>query len=134
MSDSTGAAIAYRYNSRNQCVRERRRINDGLFLIHSYGYDKGGRLIQAVVSEETAEGVKETSRTRYEYDKNGNCTHIRLPEGGEIRREYDAADRLILEEHAEKKSGIQNRTRVSMTLPETLRKSRPAGKKNGDRL
>ena len=113
VSDSTGAAIAYRYNSRNQCVRERRRINDGLFLIHSYGYDKGGRLIQAVVSEETAEGVKETSRTRYEYDKNGNCTHIRLPEGGEIRREYDAADRLILEEHAEKKSGIQNRTEFS---------------------
>ena len=72
-----------------------------------------GRLIQAVVSEETGEGVKETSRTRYEYDKNGNCTRIRLPEGGEIRREYDAADRLILEEHAEKKSGIQNRTEFS---------------------
>ena len=37
-------------------------------------------------------------------------THIQLPAGGEILREYDAANRLIAETHREERSGIDNRT------------------------
>ena len=48
--------------------------------------------------------------TRYEYDRNGNITRIQLPAGGEILREYDAANRLIAETHREERSGINNRT------------------------
>ncbi|MFR4350182.1 MAG: RHS repeat-associated core domain-containing protein [Roseburia sp.] len=110
VSDSTGAVVEYQYNSRNQCVRERRKVNETLFQIYRYVYDAAGRMVTAVSATETPEGVKDRSKTRYAYDKNGNCTWIQLPEGGEIRREYDAADRLIAEEHREKKSGIKNRT------------------------
>lgn len=39
---------------------------------------------------------------RNEYDRNGNLTRTCLPYGAEIRREYDAADRLISETHYEK--------------------------------
>ena len=48
--------------------------------------------------------------TRYEYDRNGNIIRIQLPAGGEILREYDAANRLIAETHREERSGIDNRT------------------------
>lgn len=37
---------------------------------------------------------------------------IRLPEGGEVLQEYDAADRLIAETHVDKKGGIHNRTEL----------------------
>ena len=37
--------------------------------------------------------------TSYEYDLNGNLVRIRLPYGGEIRRQYDEADRLTVETH-----------------------------------
>ncbi|RDY30426.1 RHS repeat domain-containing protein [Lachnotalea glycerini] len=47
---------------------------------------------------------------RKKRDKNGNQTRIQLPSGGEILREYDAADRLITETHKEKKSKIHNTT------------------------
>ena len=37
-------------------------------------------------------------------------THILLPAGGEILREYGAANRLTAETHREEASGIHNRT------------------------
>ena len=75
-----------------------------------YEYDKAGRLIKEVVSTRENDGRIEYAVTRYVYDKTGNCTYIRLPEGGEILREYNAADRLIAETHIDKKGGIHNRT------------------------
>ena len=44
------------------------------------------------------------------YDKNGNITKIKTPNGYEIVREYDSIDRLIRERHIEK-GGIDNTTK-----------------------
>lgn len=111
VKDSTGAVIEYRYNSRNQCIREKRKITEELFQLYRYVYDEGGRLISVLSAVQTPAGIKNGGKTRYTYDPSGNCIRIQLPEGGEIRREYDGADRLIAEEHREKKSGIKNRVR-----------------------
>ena len=63
-----------------------------------YSYDKSGRLIEIrqAVDKET------NAITTYEYDKNGNITKIKTPNGYEILREYDSIDRLISERHIEK--------------------------------
>ncbi len=86
MSDSTEAAIAYRYNSRNQCVRECRRINHGLFLIHSYGYDKAGNRTRRVLSP-SKDSNRSPVEELYRYDagnrlielvKQGSVTALRM--------------------------------------------------------
>ena len=50
---------------------------------------------------------------RHEYDRNGNMTRTILPSGAEILREYDPADRLVTEIHADPASGISNTTRFA---------------------
>ncbi len=46
--------------------------------------------------------------TEYTYDKNGNITKIKMPEGGCYYYEYDRDDRLIKERHVEENGEIQN--------------------------
>ena len=111
VSDSTGAVVEYRYNSRNQCVRERKKVREDLFQLYRYEYDEAGRMVSILSFSETAQGIRPRGKTRFTYDGNGNCTRIRLPAGGEILREYDEADRLVAEEHRERRSGIKNRIR-----------------------
>lgn len=110
VSDSTGAAVEYGYNSINQRVREKRRLRDGLYQIFLWKYDAAGRMVEQSSSIDRADGSQGFATTTYSYDKSGNITRILLPAGGEILREYDAADRLIAETHREKASGIHNRT------------------------
>ncbi len=112
VSDNTGASVQYQYNCKNQCIREERKLSDTQIQTVIYEYDKAGRLIKEAVSIKENDRRIEYASTRYEYDRTGNCTRIRLPEGGEVLREYDAADRLIAETHVDKKGGIHNRTEL----------------------
>ena len=113
VSDNTGASVQYQYNCKNQCTHEERKLSDTQTQTIVYEYDKAGRLIKEAVSTRENDGRIEYAVTRYGYDKTGNCTNIRLPEGGEILREYNAADRLIAETHIDKKGGIHNRTELT---------------------
>ena len=110
VSDNTGAEAAYAYNCRNQCISEKRKLGEDRTQTIRYAYDAAGRLVRRTVPSGKADGSSQPASTLYEYDKSGNCIRVRLPEGGEIRREYDAADRLISETHIDKKSGICNHT------------------------
>ena len=110
VSDNTGAEAAYAYNCRNQCISEKRKLGEDRTQTIRYAYDAAGRLVRRTVPSGKADGSSQPASTLYEYDKSGNCIRVRLPEGGEIRREYDAADRLVSETHIDKKSGICNHT------------------------
>lgn len=113
VSDCTGAVVEYRYNSLNQRTQEKRKINDEISQIFNYKYDAAGRMVEVSVTADR-EGHGQTFATiKYSYDKTGNITQIVLPTGGEILREYDAADRLVAETHKEKASKINNRTEFS---------------------
>ena len=110
VSDGMGAVIHYAYNCLNKRVKETRLLSDGLTQIVNYLYDAAGRLIEVSQTADKEGCGRSFVSTKYEYDRNGNITRISLPEGGEILREYDDADRLTLETHKEKASGIHNRT------------------------
>ena len=113
VSDNTGAEAAYAYNCRNQCISEKRKLGEDRVQTIRYAYDAAGRLVRRTIPSGKTDGSSQPASTLYEYDKSGNCIRVRLPEGGEIRREYDAADRLISETHIDKKSGICNHTGFS---------------------
>ncbi len=108
VSDCTGAVQEYSYNVFNKVSKERRRINRTLWQEIIYNYDKVGRLIEIIRLLEN----KVNSITKIEYDKNGNITRIKTPNGYEIIREYDSIDRLISERHFEK-GGIDNTTKFA---------------------
>ena len=110
VSDCTGAVLEYGYNCLNKRTFEKRKLSDGLFQVTQYEYDSVGRMVAVTTSADKQGCGQGFVSTRYSYDKTGNITRIQLPGGGEILREYDAANRLIAEEHREKTSGIQNRT------------------------
>lgn len=111
VSDNTGACLEYRYDSNNRRTCEKSRLNDTTEQVRAYTYDAAGRLTQIRQSaDEKGCGHKMTA-TSYEYDLNGNLIRIRLPYGGEIQRQYDEADRLTVETHVEKTTGIHNTTR-----------------------
>ena len=113
VSDSTGAAVEYGYNSINQRTKEKRRLSDGLYQIFLWRYDAAGRMVEQSSSIDRPDGGQGFATTTYSYDKSGNITRIQTATGGEILREYDAVDRLIAETHREKASGIHNRTLFS---------------------
>lgn len=113
VSDSTGAAVEYGYNSINQRTKEKRRLSDGLYQIFLWKYDAAGRMVEQSSSIDRPDGGQGFATTTYSYDKSGNITRIQTATGGEILREYDAVDRLIAETHREKASGIHNRTLFS---------------------
>ncbi len=109
VKDSLGAEIEYRYNCHDQRIYEKRKIGKGIYQISEYEYDGVGNLRKASYSTDKIGTGKNFATIQYQYDKNGNITKIKLPYGAEIRREYDAIDRIIAEEHREKESGIENR-------------------------
>ena len=113
VSDGLGAVIQYAYNCLNQRTKETRLLSEGLTQVIHYHYDAAGRLVEVSQTADKAGCGQGFVSTKYEHDRNGNITRILLPAGGEILREYDAADRLIAETHKEKASGIQNRTQFS---------------------
>ncbi len=113
VSDSTGAAVEYGYDSLNQRTKEKRRLSDGLYQVFHWKYDAAGRMIEQSSSIDREDGSRGFATTVYTYDKSGNITRIQMPTGGVILREYDAADRLVAETHREKASGIHNRTLFS---------------------
>lgn len=113
VSDSTSAAVEYGYDSLNQRTKEKRRLSDGLYQVFHWKYDAAGRMIEQSSSIDREDGSRGFATTVYTYDKSGNITRIQMPTGGEILREYDAADRLVAETHREKTSGIHNRTLFS---------------------
>ena len=110
VSDGLGAVVRYEYDSLNRRTRETRLLSEGLTQRVDYHYDPAGRLIEVEQSADQEGCGSQFASTRYEYDRNGNITRIHLPAGGEILREYDAANRLIAETHREERSGIDNRT------------------------
>ena len=111
VSDSTGACMEYQYNGHNQRISEKLKINDKVDSIKVYTYSKTGRLYSVSASADRKGCGKAMAETCLSYDKNGNVILIKTPSGNEIRREYNAADRLISETHVEKKGGINNTTR-----------------------
>lgn len=113
VSDCTGAVVEYRYNSLNQRIQEKRKINDEISQIFNYKYDATGRMVEVSVTADREGHGQTFATTKYTYDKTGNITRIVMPTGGEVLREYDAADRLISETHREKASKINNRTEFS---------------------
>ena len=110
VSDGLGAVVRYEYDSLNRRTRETRLLSEGLTQRVDYHYDPAGRLIEVEQSADQEGCGSQFASTRYEYDRNGNITRIQLPTGGEILREYDAANRLTAERHREEASGIDNRT------------------------
>ena len=110
VSDGLGAVVRYEYDSLNRRTRETRLLSEGLTQRVDYHYDPAGRLIEVEQSADQEGCGSQFASTRYEYDRNGNIIRIQLPAGGEILREYDAANRLIAETHREERSGIDNRT------------------------
>lgn len=112
VSDRTGAKAAYTYDCLGQKTGERFRISPDVERIVRYCYDPAGNLT------EKAEGIEERflkpggrrstvwAVTRYEYDKNGNCTRSVSPNGYERGKTYDASDRVIQEEERDRSSGI----------------------------
>jgi len=113
VSDSTGASVEYRYDSANRRISEKRKINDTTEQTYAYAYDGAGRLAQVRQSADEEGCGRRMAVTSYEYDHNGNLVKVRLPYGGEVRREYDGADRLAAETHVEKATGIENTTRFT---------------------
>ena len=110
VSDGLGAVVRYEYDSLNRRTRETRLLSEGLTQRVDYHYDPAGRLIEVEQSADQEGCGSQFASTRYEYDRNGNIIRIQLRAGGEILREYDAANRLIAETHREERSGIDNRT------------------------
>ena len=113
VSDGLGAVVRYEYDGLNRRTRETRLLSEGLTQRLDYRYDSAGRLVEVQQSADPDGCGSYFASTRYEYDRNGNMTRILLPAGGEILREYDAANRLIAETHREESSGIDNRTQFS---------------------
>lgn len=112
VTDSTGAALQYAYDSSNRRTLEKRKLGEDLYQTLRWNYDAAGRLTEQTQSFDRPDGGCGFAVTRYTYDKTGNLTRIQLPAGGEIRREYDPADRLTAETHIDRAGGIRNRTEL----------------------
>lgn len=101
VSDSTGAAVQYSYNSHNQRTMEKRKLGEDLYQIFRWKYDPAGRMVELSRSMDRPDGSRGFAVSRYDYDKNGNVVKIQTPTGGQVLREYDTVDRLIAKTHAE---------------------------------
>ncbi len=110
---STGALLTYGYDAKNRKIMERRKINGERVQLFQYVYDRGGRLIQKIKGGDKEGCGRSRTVVHYGYDKNGNTTRILFPSKAEIRREYDAVNRLVKEWHLDKAGGIHKETRFS---------------------
>ena len=113
VKDSTGALLTYGYDAKNRKIMERRKINGERVQLFQYVYDRGGRLIQKIKGGDKEGCGRSRTVVHYGYDKNGNTTRILFPSKAEIRREYDAVNRLVKEWHLDKAGGIHKETRFS---------------------
>ncbi|MEY8746875.1 RHS repeat-associated core domain-containing protein [Bacillales bacterium AN1005] len=100
ITDDKGADIQYTYDCLNQRTSERYKLSEGKERHIRYGYDKAGRLVRQldlIDGEDLREERQGTvmAETRYGYDRNGNITFIRSPEGYETEISYDGTDRIV---------------------------------------
>ena len=105
--------LEYGYDSQNRRVSESRKISDTVCQTFRYRYDAAGRMTELNRTADREGSGRRGVTVRYEYDGNGNMTRTILPSGAEILREYDPADRLVTETHADPASGISNTTRFA---------------------
>ena len=110
--DKYGAKTIYKYDCLNHKTYESFKINDTANKVIHYIYDKVGNLIQKKEEIDGGFVSPESKRkniwavTDYEYDRNGNVTKIKTPNGYEINRVYDEIDRVIEEFQKDTKSGL----------------------------
>lgn len=108
VTDNTGAELEYRYDGMGRRFYEKEKTGENKSRILCRRYDDAGRMVELARTADREGCGKRRVSSYFEYDRNGNNTRTILPGGAEIRREYDAADRLVRERHIEKESGIDN--------------------------
>ena len=106
------AKMRYDYDCLGNVTLEERVIADGVHSVIHYAYNKNGWLVQRT-EEIQGNGPIQAAVTRYAYDANGNLTKITTPKGSEIRRSYDADDRLTGERVLDRKNGIDRRVQYA---------------------
>ena len=112
VSDKYGAKTKYKYDCLNHKTYESFKINDTTDKVIHYIYDKVGNLVQKKEEIDGGfiwpqnKGKNIWAVTNYEYDRNGNVTKIKTPNGYEIFRVYDEIDRVIEEFQKDVRSGI----------------------------
>ena len=112
VKDDFGAKMRYDYDCLGNVTLEERAIADGVHSVIHYAYNKNGWLVQRT-EEIQGNGPVQAAVTRYAYDANGNLTKITTPKGSEIRRSYDADDRLTGERVLDRKNGIDRRVQYA---------------------
>lgn len=112
VKDDFGAKMRYDYDCLGNVTLEERVIADGVHSVIHYAYNKNGWLVQRT-EEIQGNGPVQAAVTRYAYDANGNLTKITTPKGSEIRRSYDADDRLTEERVLDRKNGIDRRVQYT---------------------
>ncbi|MCI9072661.1 MAG: hypothetical protein HFH80_07615, partial [Lachnospiraceae bacterium] len=112
VKDDFGAQMRYDYDCLGNVTLEERVIEENIKSIVHYAYNKNGWRIQKT-EEIQGNGPVQTAVTRYNYDANGNLAKIITPKGFEIRRSYDADDRLTEERVTDRKSGIDRRVQYA---------------------
>ena len=112
VQDDFGAQMRYDYDCLGNVTLEERVIAEGVHSIVHYAYNKNGWRIRKT-EEIQGNGPVQTAITGYSYDANGNLIKITTPKGFEIRRSYDADDRLTEERIIDKKNGIDRRVQYA---------------------
>ena len=112
VKDDFGAKMRYDYDCLGNVTLEERAIADGVHSVIHYAYNKNGWLVQRT-EEIQGNGPVQAAVTRYAYDANGNLTKITTPKGSEIRRSYDADDRLTEERVLDRENGIDRRVQYA---------------------
>lgn len=112
VKDDFGAKMRYDYDCLGNVTLEERVVADGVHSVIHYAYNKNGWLVQRT-EEIQGNGPVQAAVTRYAYDANGNLTKITTPKGSEIRRSYDADDRLTEERVLDRKNGIDRRVQYA---------------------
>ena len=103
--DDFGAEVRYDYDCLGNLTLEEQVIQEGIRRRVRYSYNKNGWRVKR---EETIQGNGETTSavTGYEYDKSGNVTVIKTPNGFEIRRDYDADGQMTKERIIDRSNGF----------------------------
>ncbi|MFR1351660.1 MAG: DUF6531 domain-containing protein [[Clostridium] symbiosum] len=115
VEDGSGARAEYQYDCLNQKTCESFQINKDTRKVIRYCYDRAGRLTEKKEELENRflqPGKKAGSVwsiTRYQYDKNGNCTQVITPKGYQKEAVYDKIDRMVGLTETDRESGIKRR-------------------------
>ncbi len=124
--------VRYDYDCLGNVTLEERIVAERVRSVIRYAYNKNGWCIQRT---EEIQGNGETDKavTSYAYDANGNLIKITTPKGFEIRREYDADDRLTEERILDAKNGIDRRVQYAYDEAGNIVKQTVLGK-DGERM